>query len=346
MDKSWIEDAKKKYPPSEDRTDLAVPERDREPELVPPVHENLVVANLERVDRILPAGMAMVPHDHAKAGTLFSLAAHFPVIGKGQGVLPGFETDRSQPSIPLELYDLSVGPSNSRGRGAPLALRLWIEAILAIRLDDRGRGPVVLKITLRDLLGKLYPRKRPDRRYYWPRLWRASDALDKAWIPWLDKATGKGGRRRIVLVSNLPRGPGALDDEIKIIVDLPPGVGKGPVVSPRLGFWGLDSAPAYRGLLNLAFLWFQPGKTRTPVRGRRHWIQSSSPARYERLTDKLLIESFYPTSASKDRRGLLRDAKVALAKLEGAGELRMVKDRHGHHRLMPPDWMYGNELKI
>ena len=306
--------------------------------------KNDVVANLERDDRILPSRCAMVPHDHVKAGTLFAHAAHFEVRGEAQAVLPGFETQRSQPALPLELYDLSGGPSNTQGRGAPLALRLLVESILAVGLQDRGRGfPVVLRITLRDFLARLYPRKIPDRRIYWPRLWRASEALDRAWIPWLDPTTKKGGIGRFVLVSNLPRNPGAMDDEIKIIVDLPPGVGAGPMVSPRLALWGLDSAPAYRGLLNLAFMWFQPGKTRTPVRGKKHWIQSSSPDRYEKVTDDLLIQTFYPTSSSKDRRGLLRDAKVALAKLEKAGELRMMKDRHGIHRLMPPAWMYGQD---
>ena len=218
-----------KYP------DLAVPETTE----TTPAQENLVVANLDRVDRILPAGMAMVPHDHKRAGTLFAHAAHFKVSGEAQAVLPGFETQRSQPALPLELYDLSGGPSNTQGRGAPLALRLLVESILAVGLQDRGRGfPVVLRITLRDFLARLYPRKIPDRRIYWPRLWRASEALDRAWIPWLDPTTKKGGIGRFVLVSNLPRNPGAMDDEIKIIVDLPPGVGAGPMVSPRLATLG------------------------------------------------------------------------------------------------------------
>ena len=304
-----------------------------------------VFPNIQREDRILPSGCAMVPNDHAKAGKLFAPAAHFTGIGEGQGVLPGFEIQRSQPSLPLELYDLSVGPKNSLGHGAPLALRLWIEAILAIGLNDRGRGPVVLKITLRDLLGKLYPRKRPPRRDYWPRLTRAVEALDKAWIPWFNADIGKGGRRRIVLVSQVPRGPGALDDEIKIIVDLPPDVGAGPVVSPRLAQWGTKSASGYRALLNLAFLWFQPGKTRTPVRGRRHWLQSSDPTRYEKVTDGLLIQTFYPTSTKKNQRELARRAQEVLAKLEGAKELRIVKDGHGIRRLMPPNWMYGRDTE-
>ena len=305
-----------------------------------------VFPNIQREDRILPSGCAMVPNDHAKAGKLFAPAAHFTGTGEAQGILPGFETQRSQPALPLNLYDMSGGPSNSRGRGAPLALRLWIEAILAIRLDDRGRGHVVLRIAQRDLLLKIYPRGIPDRRYYWPRLYRALESLNTAKVPWYDPKTGKGGDWVPVIVRNFPRGPGTLDDEVVIDVRLPPGIGPGPVVSPRLGFWGLDSAPAYRGLLNMAFMWFQPGKTRTPVRGKKHWIQSPDPTRYERVTDSLMIQTFYPTSSQKARRVLAKRAQEVLAKLERGGELRMVKDRHGHLRLMPPAWMYGKELKM
>ena len=62
----------------------------------------------------------------------------------------------------------------------------------------------------------------------------ALDSMD-ARIPWHDPETGRGDLRRIVSVGDIPRGPGALEDVVRMIVDLPPGSGPGPQVSPALG---------------------------------------------------------------------------------------------------------------
>ena len=175
-----------------------------------------------------------------------------------------------------------------------------------VGLKDRNRNhPIALEVTLRELLKRLYPGPRnPKPNEYWPKLNRAVEILDSTRIPWEDPTTGKGGTRRAVNVSDIPRGPGKLNDIVRLIVDLPPGSGVGPIVSPNLSKWGLKSAPAYRGLLNLAYHWFAPGKTRRPIRGGKHWLQMRSPSRYEKVTDDLLIELFYPTSAQKERRVL------------------------------------------
>ena len=196
-------------------------------------------ANL-RPDRILPGKLAMVNPSHKRAGRLFSSAAH----RRGQLVMPGFEVaDSEGPALPLALYQLGQdNPERGGGRRAPLALRLFVEAVLAAPYDERNAGqPVVLQVTLRDLLERLYPgSRRPKPNEYWPRLMSAVEALDTmdARIPWHDPETGRGGLRRIVSVGDIPRGPGALDDVVRMIVDLPPGSGQGPKVSPTLGEWG------------------------------------------------------------------------------------------------------------
>ena len=111
-----------------------------------------------------------------------------------------------------------------RGRGAPQALRLWVESILAVGLTDRANPwPTVLEIPLRELLAKLYPgKRRPKPNEYWPRIMQAVEILDSTRIPWEDPETGKGGLQRIVNILSIPRGPGKLDDAVRIIVDLPP----------------------------------------------------------------------------------------------------------------------------
>ena len=211
---------------------LALPAKDRRKHPLAPlvaawqVRPRPGLANINRTDRILPARLAMVDHTDRRAGRLFTPAAHAVNRGGEQLKLPGFGLERARitPALPLALYDLGGGPSMERGHGAPLALRLWVESILAVGLTDRDRPwPTVLEIPLRDLLRKLYPSaRRPRPNEYWPRLMQAVEILDSTRIPWEDPETGKGGLQRIVNVSSIPRGPGKLDDAVRIIVDLPP----------------------------------------------------------------------------------------------------------------------------
>ena len=218
---------------------------------------------------------------------------------------------------------------------APLALRLFVEAVLAAPYDERNAGqPVVLQVTLRDLLDRLYPGpRRPRPNEYWPRLMSAVEALDTmdARIPWHDPETGRGGLRRIVSVGDIPRGPGALDDVVRMIVDLPPGSGQGPKVSPTLGAWGAKSAPAYTAMLNLAYRWFYPGVTRIPVGDRNHWVQLQDPKLYPALSDADVVALTRPLSARDARRNLAVEGWEVLRKLAAAGELR-IEGR----RVLPP----------
>ena len=254
-------------------------------------------ANINRPDRILPSRLAMVDHTDRRAGRLFTPAAHAVERGGEQLKLPGFGLERTRitPALPLALYDLGGGSSMERGHGAPLALRLWVESILAVGLTDRANPwPTVLEIPLRDLLRKLYPNKRrPRPNEYWPRLMQAVEILDSTRIPWDDPETGKGGLRRIVNVSDIPRGPGKLDDAVRIIVDLPPGSGKGPVVSPNLNRYGVQSAPLYRGLLNLAYHMVRsrtdpvssPGQETLAASGR----PGTLPNDHQRSVDRIVL---------------------------------------------------------
>ena len=280
-------------------------------------------ANL-RSDRILPAGVAMVAQGDRRAGRLFAPAAHVVRTENKQLVMPGFEYERSAPALPLVLYDLGAGPVKSSGTGAPLALRLFVESILAVELEDRERGQAVtLSIPLRKLLARLYPNRCPRPNEYMPRLKAARTALasDEAGIYW------PGGRRWAVLMSNLPV---HLDDAVRLMVDLPPGSGQGPIVSPRLPFYGVKSGAAYRALLNLAYWWFEPGVTRIPARGG-HWLQVNDPKRYRRMTAQDRVDIVFPTSSRKNKRRDLFEAEKVLRRLVNDGEARFVEGK-----LLPP----------
>ena len=58
-------------------------------------------------------------------------------------------------------------------------------------------------------------------------------------MPWEDAAkTGKGGRRLVASLLDLPRDGTRLEDEFSLAVHLPPGAGPGPTLSAVLGAWG------------------------------------------------------------------------------------------------------------
>ena len=293
-------------------------------------------ANL-RSDPVLPSKLAMIEPASGQLSNLFASAAHFQERTDRQLVLPGFGVEKVRgPALPLKLYDLGGGPSIERGRGAPLALRLFIEAILSVPLGDRDR-PVAMSVPLRELLSWLYPGQRQPRpNEYWPRLNAAVEDLDRpeARIPWYDPDTNRGGARRVVSATDIPRGPGALDDLVTMTVHLPPGSDQGPVIDRmRLRWWGVRRGPAYRAMIGLAYRWFQPGVTRVPAKkDKRYWMQAQSPERYGApITDEELISLFYPTATRKQRRNLLSDAKKVLHAMIETGDVRLLRGR-----LLPP----------
>ena len=324
----------------------------------------LVSPNTRSTGRIIPSKLAHVAPGDRQAGKLFAYAAHIafvapevgavpgqmvfsgfpqPAIARQQFVLPGFkDSDTIGPCLPLALYDLGDAPATSRGPAAPLPLRLFVEAVLAVPMDSRDTHyPVAMRVTLRQMLEWLYPSPRKPRpNEYWPRLMAAFEALDSpaARIPWYDPETGSGGLRRIVNISDIPRGPAKLDDLISVIVDLPPGSGNGPQVSDNLRQWGIKSAAGYRALLNLAYRWFEPGRTHFPVgKGRRRfWAQANDPERYPGLTDNELIALCFPTSTRSARRNLLSDARKVIRQLEQEGELRVIEAKGSTMRILPP----------
>ena len=76
-----------------------------------------------------------------------------------------------------------------------------------------------------------------------------------------EHADGRSWLRQVVVVTEFPEGNARLDDWLHFAVNPLPGSGVGPRVNrERLRYWGAHSAPAYRALLGLAYLWFEPGQ--------------------------------------------------------------------------------------
>ena len=297
-----------------------------------------VEPNRRLTDRVIPARLAMAETSN-NPRLLFSPAAHAEYGPDGkQLVMPGFaNVDTPSPALPLALYDLGAGPTISPGRGAPLALRMFVESVLSVPMQERERGqPVTMSVSLREFLKWLYPTRTPSPAEYWPRLMAAVEALDSwdARVPLYDPQTKRNELRRVVSVGGIPRGPGALDESVRIIVDLPPGSGNGPQVSDNLRQWGVKSAPAYRLLINLAYQWHKPGVTIIPVgkRKARHWVQVNDPDRYPYIKDDDLVALAFPSSAVQNRRVLLQRTKSVVTQLWESGELRIMNGK-----IIPPD---------
>jgi len=304
-------------------------------------------ANL-RADRLLPSRIAIVGAGDRRADRLYQSAAHFDAAR--QTVLPGFDFEDMPPdmlpTLPLGLYDLGVGRNERVRGGAPLALRLFVEAVLAVPLKDRHADrPVDIEIRFGRLIERLYPGFRWDGREwspttrgkvrpgeYWPKLMAARDALasEDAMVTFTDPRTGRRGRRQVVTVSGIPQRPRDLQDNVRLLVDLPPGSHTGPVVSERLPLWGLRRAAHYRALIGLAYNWFDPGVTRYPVRND-HWVQVRDPKRYDRLKDEQLVHLCYPHSVRRDVRRLAFEARRVVKDLVDAGEAMLVDGR-----ILPP----------
>ena len=205
----------------------------------------------------------------------------------------------------LDLSEAAGAPLRSKGRGAPLDLRLLVRAVLAVRLEDRGRETVRMAVTVGDLLDGLYPRRgaRPRRRLaqHWPVIEEALLRLRNYVVP--DVA---GGRWFVAALRRLPAAQGALprlDDVVILDVSLPPSWSPdGPPVSlPWLDHAGVTSGPTYRAYIAAQTLLWQPGRTRRPVPGSRWWGWSRSTADYPVLTVDDLRHLAFGRSDTKNR---------------------------------------------
>ena len=280
----------------------------------------------------------------AQADRLYLMPAHIGLDADGSQIaFPGFgEGSRTSriPVLPINLYDLGVRAGASRGGsgGAPIPERLLVKLAAApsafVRHGDRF---VTYKITLRDIRDALYPPTfldgRPRQQYsvkrIWPRIHNAVRVINQqARIPVLDPQTGYGYFHHLVRI-NENFGRIDLDMPIGVVLDIPPEVEGGVRLPRRLDQWGAESAPAYRTLIGLSFLWHEPGRTHAPKGGR--WLRRWGLDPYDPLTDDDAITLAYPSSVKANRRELARRAWRALENLEKLGELQI-----DNRRILPP----------
>ena len=301
-----------------------------------------------RGDTIVPR-IAMRESSSSATDRLYLPPAHIGVdVDGAQITSPGFGKGNATgriPVLPIKLYDLGVVVGASRGGhgGAPIPARMLVKLAAAPSAFVRhGERFVSYEITLRDLRNALWPPERLDgstRRqrsvgYIWPHIHNAIKLINQeARVPLLDSKTGFGHLHHIVRI-NENFGRVDLDMPISVVLDVPPEVEGGVQLPERLDQWGAESAPAYRALIGLSFLWHEPGRTHAPIGGK--WRRKTGTDPYLPLTDGDVIALAYPSNMTINPRQLLRRAWYALERLEEHGELR-IEER----RVLPPHSSHG-----
>ena len=336
---------------------------------------------------IMPAPFAIVRDLQSEQGELFDISST-PQPGfhaAAQGWLPTLEPEAKEAveSLPLILFDAAGGASMAPGRGAPLALRLWVESILSVPCP-RLPGQARVTCTLEELIIQLWPNGWSGPGRDAPKLERAFSQIQQAYVPW------KGGRWLAVAVRNRPDYHN-LKSPVVFDVSLPPGSGQGPLAHrPTLRKYGVKSAAAYRLALGLAYLWNKhlthkgkrlpptvPVVERNPagvvldVHGRplqrsgrpvTHWSdpRAGRTGNYERnpemerlpwLTPDNLLSLGSPYQAGgralngAARRKALERVRQATDEMVKAGDVTIEK-KERRIRLAPPDWWGNPEGKV
>ena len=193
---------------------------------------------------------------------------------------------------------LAVFLTEARGGhgAAPIPARMLVKLAAAPSAFVRhGERFVTYKITLRDLRDlrdALYPperldgktRKPPTVGRMWPRIRQAIRVINQdARIPILDPKTGYGHFHNLLRI-NENFGRIDLDMPINVVLDIPPEVEGGVQLPVRLDQWGAESAPAYRALIGLSFLWHEPGRTHAPKGDTGCVVLESTPTIRSRTT--------------------------------------------------------------
>ena len=200
----------------------------------------------------------------SECGTLFNLDAWTPtpaelgpqITEQTQAFLPGLTPNPSAlvATFPLYLYDGAGGISYQRGGGARLALRMWVEFVTAVPINQRSREQQI-EFALWEIRDWLWP-DGWTRTSQFPRLRQAMAEVDRMRLTVNLPSGGRTAWRAVGFLGLFP--PNArLDDRAIAQINLPPGSGHGPLVhKPTLRELGLRSAPQYRAALGMAYHWW------------------------------------------------------------------------------------------
>ena len=170
--------------------------------------------------------------------------------------LPGFEFPETElvPALPLVTYEGAGGKSLSKGRGAPIEQRLFINVLLEYQHSERASWNISrLGTTYRDIISWLYPNgTNLSKRILIPRLHQGMWRLHNLRFVW--------DRREwnIISVDALPTMAIKAKDPLTFTIRMPDGMNKkgGALIGIELlRIYGARSAPKFRAWVRLAYLW-------------------------------------------------------------------------------------------
>lgn len=288
---------------------------------LPPVTANV------RVDPILPAIRISQAPERDRGQLLGGLIPDDP-----PAALPLVPDAALGVRVPLlEVADAYGVVSMARGRGAPLDLRLVVEALLSVPPEHRtAETPIV--ITVGELLAALSgPKPRGGRLAEWQRIRAALCAANTRWIPWRS-----GGRWWPLRLRGEPGEQPQLADTVVLTVSCPPGSGSGPLIDRQaLREAGRHSGPRYRVLIGVPTVAWKPGRTRMPCSGAGGlWV--GDRRRYTVLHDEDRRRiAFGPAPADKGGRRTA-DADRIIRDTPG---LVVMDERARDHVTGRPGWL-------
>ena len=294
-------------------------------ELTPPAAG--VASN--RAPNFVPVRLAQVSPNERGGDSIFSFAAQMKPGSKI--VLPGFPDQRRTPRVPTEFLTIGMDASNERANGVSLALRATLTALSYRPWEESASGR--FSLPARQFLEVVFAGRIPRGKRWQQQLFRATEALDDAWIPYQDPDTKKTGIARIALIHRLPSD---LDDDIVLSVDLPPGSTQGPKMPPALMEYALNNRRAFYALFQLTMEWWEPGRKRVKMNGRwwpKHDITKSEVLdSYDPYDVDDLVALTAPLATTNDRDRRLYLARQTLDQMEKDGQLQIVAGGKGRGR--------------
>lgn len=286
-----------------------------------------------RANPILPATLAeagALDKQAKEAGVDFIQAA----TGAQQFLLELPESEHPY-AIPLRWFEIGMGKRSDKSRGAPVALRLFWEALLNANLAYSGFSQR-LTIPQHVLMPLLYPNGWRAARDI-PKVLKAGEQLASMEA----RMTVRQGKRewlwQVVSMTGAP-----MNEETPMVLDvhLPAGSMRGPVIDVALlRQLGVTSKVQHRGYINLTYFLSRPGKTQGRLRSGQ-FLYKNDPDCYPRLltadgnpVDRQAafdLVHFFHLPGGNTRKQLHRVLDKDLPRLVKAGGVQIVD---GH--LMP-----------
>ena len=313
-----------------------------EPLVVKPFHP-IQRASLPRLHKVPPVDAASMP--------TWLPVAHGP---DEQLLLPSFTRVSAAgcPSFLLWAFDRAGGESTRQGRGASWELRLWIEALLGLHIQNRNGQWHTLQYSLSEVIAMLHPNGWANRRRDWSRLPEALHRMREqlGYVP-IEGA----GMVAMVFPSVIPKQ--RTDVGVEFTVRIPAAAACGATIDiMRLRHYGVRSAVLYRAYLTMAALLDVAARRGKPLRrkiGRPELGDDGKPKRRRGggivRTEELMphpMAHFAPSLTDREAAGLIgfdpgsrdhrRRAREALERLDGDNLIDLQDCGSGRFRIYGP----------